>query len=64
MRHPKIGLAVNFGEGVRAGGGIMAWGRGRGQKFDCNIPRKFCVDISIRSVSGRGDQEGGVLGRC
>ena len=25
------------------------------------IPSKFCVDISIRSVSGRGDQEVGYL---
>ena len=25
------------------------------------IPGKFCVDISIRSVSGRGGQEGGYL---
>ena len=24
-----------------------------------NIPCKFCVDISIRSVSGRGGQERG-----
>ena len=55
MHFPKIGLEVNLdgGEG-RGGGGIMAWGKGKGQKFDCNIPQKFCVDNSSRSVLRRG----------
>ena len=31
MRYPKIGLEVNLGGGKGSGGGgIMAWGKGRG----------------------------------
>ena len=50
MGYPKIGLEVNLGGGESEElGGIMAGGKGKGQKFDCNIPQKFCVDISSRS---------------
>ena len=39
MRYPKISLEVNLGGGEDMGGrSIMAWGSGKGQKFDCNLP--------------------------
>ena len=40
----------------------MAWGKGKGQKFDCNIPQKFRVDISSRSVLRRGRSRGILIG--
>ena len=41
----------------------MAWGKGKGQKFDCNIPKNFEL-ISQLEVFLEGGGQDGVLGGC
>ena len=50
MRHPKIGLDVNFG-GVRAGGGVLWHGvEGEGKSLIAIYPENFVL-ISQLEVS-------------
>ena len=44
MRHPKIGLEVNFGGGLRAGGGVLWHGvEGGGQSLIAIYPENFVL---------------------
>ena len=62
MHQPKIGLAVNFVGGMRAGGGVLWYGvEGEGKSLIAIYPENFVLISQLEVFREGGGQEVGYL---